>query len=86
MHYTATLHAWRERFRARLDEVRALGYDERFIRMWDIAYCEAAFAERYIGDFQLLMAKNRAPRPLFGDPSPRALDYNERHRIFSNSS
>jgi cyclopropane-fatty-acyl-phospholipid synthase len=75
MHYTATLHAWRERFTARRDEVRALGYDERFIRMWDLylAYCEAAFAERYIGDFQLLLTKNRTNRSLYGDPPPHAL-------------
>jgi cyclopropane-fatty-acyl-phospholipid synthase len=74
MHYTPTLHAWRERFGERLDEVRALGYDDRFVRMWDLylAYCEAAFAERYIGDFQLLLARNGASRSLFGDPPPRA--------------
>ena len=74
MHYTATLHAWRERFTARLPEVRALGYDDRFIRMWDLylAYCEAAFAERYIGDYQLLLTKNRASRSLYGDPPTRA--------------
>jgi len=38
--------------------------------MWDLylAYCEAAFAERYIGDFQILLAKNRTARPLYGDP------------------
>jgi len=72
-HYAVTLHAWRERFRSRLAQVRELGYDERFIRMWDLylAYCEAAFAERYIGDFQLLLAKNRAAGTLFGDPPTR---------------
>ncbi|MEY4214831.1 MAG: hypothetical protein RL458_3057, partial [Pseudomonadota bacterium] len=28
-----------------LDEVRALGFDDRFIRTWEfyLAYCEAAF-------------------------------------------
>lgn len=69
-HYAATLHAWRARFNRRLDDVRALGYDERFIRMWDLylAYCEAAFIERYIGDFQLLLTRNGASRTLFGDP------------------
>ena len=36
MHYTPTLHAWRARFREHLDEVRALGYDARFVRMWDL--------------------------------------------------
>jgi mycolic acid cyclopropane synthetase len=29
-HYARTLHAWRDRFNSRLDEVRALGFDRRF--------------------------------------------------------
>jgi cyclopropane-fatty-acyl-phospholipid synthase len=46
--YARTLATWRERFHARLDAVRALGFDERFVRIWDfyLAYCEAAFARR----------------------------------------
>jgi cyclopropane-fatty-acyl-phospholipid synthase len=48
--YARTLRLWRENFRARLDEVRALNFDERFIRKWDyyLCYCEAAFAQRNI--------------------------------------
>ena len=64
--YALTLRAWRERFLSRLPEVRALGYDERFIRMWEfyLAYCEGGFRERSIGDVQLLLVKpgcRRAP-------------------------
>lgn len=46
--YANTLVAWREAFHARLDEVRAQGFDERFIRTWEfyLCYCEAAFRER----------------------------------------
>ena len=46
--YAATLALWRERFMARLPQVRALGFDERFIRTWEfyLAYCEAAFRYR----------------------------------------
>jgi cyclopropane-fatty-acyl-phospholipid synthase len=46
--YAITLRQWRQRFLQRLPEVRQLGFDERFIRIWDfyLAYCEAAFAER----------------------------------------
>lgn len=33
-HYDRTLYEWLLRFENRLDEVRAMGYDERFIRMW----------------------------------------------------
>ena len=38
------LQAWRQRFLARLDEVRALGYDERFIRMWEFYLATARAA------------------------------------------
>lgn len=57
--YARTLHAWRQRFMARLPEVRAQGFDERFIHMWEfyLAYCEGGFLERSIGVAQLLMAK-----------------------------
>jgi cyclopropane-fatty-acyl-phospholipid synthase len=75
-HYARTLHAWRERFHARLEEVRALGFDHRFVRMWDLylAYCEAAFLERHAGTFQLLLIKNNSPRLLFNEPWRRAAD------------
>jgi len=57
--YARTLHAWRERFLAQLAAVRAQGFDERFIRMWEfyLAYCEGGFRERAIGVSHLLMAK-----------------------------
>ena len=59
--YARTLHAWRERFMAKLPEVRAQGFDERFIRMWEfyLAYCEGGFRERSIGVSHLLMARPR---------------------------
>lgn len=43
--YARTLALWAERFDARLDEVRAQGFDERFIHLWHfyLAYCEAGF-------------------------------------------
>ena len=43
--YARTLHQWRQAFLAALPQVRALGYDERFVRLWEfyLAYCEAAF-------------------------------------------
>ena len=57
--YAITLRHWRERFLARLDEVRALGYPERFVRMWlyYLCYCEGGFIERSIGDVQMLLLK-----------------------------
>jgi len=54
--YARTLHLWRDAFRARLEAVRELGFDERFIRKWDyyLCYCEAAFAMRNISVVQTL--------------------------------
>ncbi|MES2756449.1 MAG: cyclopropane-fatty-acyl-phospholipid synthase family protein [Pseudomonadota bacterium] len=43
--YADTLAAWRKAFHARLETVRAQGFDERFILTWEfyLCYCEAAF-------------------------------------------
>ena len=64
--YAETLKAWRLRLFQHLDSVRALGYPEEFIRMWEfyLCYCEGGFRERYIGDVQMLLTKpgsRRAP-------------------------
>ena len=58
-HYATTLRAWRERFMARLADVRRLGYDERFARTWEfyLAYCEAAFRTKSLRDVQLTLAR-----------------------------
>jgi cyclopropane-fatty-acyl-phospholipid synthase len=58
-HYAKTLRSWRERFFLHMDQVRALGYSETFIRMWEfyLCYCEAGFQERYLGDVQMFFAK-----------------------------
>jgi cyclopropane-fatty-acyl-phospholipid synthase len=65
LHYATTLHHWRDNFFAHLDEVRALGYPEAFIRMWDyyLCYCEGAFLERAISDVQIVFSGSdyRAP-------------------------
>ena len=48
--YARTLRVWRDSFHRKLDQVRALGFDDRFIRKWHyyLCYCEAAFALRNI--------------------------------------
>jgi len=58
-HYARTLACWRENFFKNIDAVKALGYSDAFIRMWEyyFSYCEASFAERYNGDVQMLFAK-----------------------------
>lgn len=57
--YARTLAAWREAFLKRLDRVRALSFDEPFIRMWEyyLAYCEGGFRERSIGVVHMLLAR-----------------------------
>ena len=58
LHYAETLRRWRGGFNGCRDSVRALGYDESFIRLWHyyLCYCEAGFDEGYLGDLQLVMA------------------------------
>ena len=45
--YARTLQLWREQFTAQHAHVLQLGFDERFIRIWEfyLSYCEAAFLE-----------------------------------------
>ncbi len=65
-HYVRTLRCWRENFLTQLERVRALGYDNRFQRLWELylAYCEGGFDARRIGTVQLLLAKpSYLPRP-----------------------
>jgi cyclopropane-fatty-acyl-phospholipid synthase len=69
-HYAKTLACWREQFFNNIDAVKELQYSESFIRMWDyyLSYCEAGFAERYIGNVQMLFTKPMCRRePLLPD-------------------
>jgi cyclopropane-fatty-acyl-phospholipid synthase len=61
-HYARTLRLWRERFLARRADVRAQGYPESFVRMWEyyLCYCEGGFEERQLGDVQMLLTKPRS--------------------------
>lgn len=60
LHYADTLRIWRERFFAQLDAVKALGFNDAFIRLWEfyLTYCEGGFREQYIGNIQLVLAKS----------------------------
>jgi cyclopropane-fatty-acyl-phospholipid synthase len=53
------LRAWREKLLAHREELRALGYSQRFLRMWEfyLCYCEGGFAERALGDVQIVLDK-----------------------------
>jgi cyclopropane-fatty-acyl-phospholipid synthase len=64
-HYAPTLAAWRRNFFEHISEVRRLGYSEGFIRLWEyyLCYCEGGFAERQLGDVQILLTKPDCRRP-----------------------
>lgn len=57
--YARTLADWRHRFLARREAARRLGFDDRFLRLWEfyLASCEAAFGVRYLSDLQLVMRR-----------------------------
>lgn len=58
-HYALTLRRWREAFLAQRPAIRALGFDDTFLRRWEyyLAYCEAGFAERVLGDLQFTLRR-----------------------------
>ncbi len=60
-HYATTLACWRRNFLANAQRVRALGYPDSFMRLWQyyLCYCEAGFTEGQTGDAQILMARAR---------------------------
>jgi len=73
-HYARTLRLWRERFLARQSDVRAQGYPDSFVRMWEyyLCYCEGGFEERQLGDVQMLLTKPRSRRaPIATVHAPR---------------
>ena len=75
-HYARTLHEWRARFHRHLDQVRAQGFSERFIRMWDLyfAFCEAAFLERHAGVYHILLNRNYSGAQHFNEPWTSTVD------------
>jgi len=56
--YARTLREWRENVRRNDDRIRALGYDERFRRIWTyyLCFCEAGFAIRSLRDMQIVLS------------------------------
>jgi cyclopropane-fatty-acyl-phospholipid synthase len=59
--YVLTLRAWRESFFNHIDEVRAMGFDDRFVRMWDyyLSISEAGFRTGMTQDLQIGLEKSR---------------------------
>jgi cyclopropane-fatty-acyl-phospholipid synthase len=57
--YAETLRRWRDAFMAQRSQVLQLGFDERFIRIWEfyLAYCEAAFDQANIDVVQYTLLR-----------------------------
>ncbi|MBT1444440.1 cyclopropane-fatty-acyl-phospholipid synthase family protein [Shewanella sp. JM162201] len=57
--YARTLRHWHENVDRELPQIRALGYDERFIRLWKfyLSYCEGGFWERATSAVHLVAAR-----------------------------
>jgi cyclopropane-fatty-acyl-phospholipid synthase len=73
-HYALTLKRWRETFEEKLDAVRALGFDDAFVRKWRyyLAYCEAAFGTRHITVAQFVLSRPdnlSIPSPVYQLPA-----------------
>ena len=53
--YAHTLRLWRERFREQAEQVRELGFDEQFQRVWEyyLAYSEAGFRSAHLDVWQI---------------------------------
>lgn len=72
-HYATTLRHWRERLFAHLPQIRALGYPDTFVRMWEyyLCYCEGGFRERVLGDVQIVLTKPLNRRAPIQPPLPK---------------
>ena len=65
-HYSKTLLYWLQNFNKNESQIRKLGYDENFCRLWRyyLSYCAAGFQERYLGDLQILIDKRGSQKSL----------------------
>ena len=68
MSYAKTLNAWKRRFNDKSEELRNLGYDDDFQRMWNFyfSYCEGGFIEQSISVVHLLFTQPQTQKePVF---------------------
>ncbi|VAH38614.1 unnamed protein product [Triticum turgidum subsp. durum] len=57
-YYTTLMH-WRDNFMANKDQVLELGFDEKFILIWEfyLIYSAAGFKSRAVGDYQCFLGR-----------------------------
>ena len=58
-HYATTLEHWRQRFFENIEKIKALGYSDQFVRMWEfyLCYSEGGFLESVLGDAHMVFIK-----------------------------
>lgn len=57
--YAQTLNLWRKEFKEKYAEVKKIGFDDAFLKIWDFyyIYCEAGFLSRRIDVAQIVLQK-----------------------------
>lgn len=57
--YAYTLQDWRARFTNKIEEIKELGFDDRFVRMWEyyLCYSEAGFLSNQVSNYQLVFSR-----------------------------
>ncbi|KAE8772678.1 Cyclopropane fatty acid synthase [Hordeum vulgare] len=75
-HYYPTLIRWRDNFMAKKDAILALGFDDKFIRVWEyyFIYCAAGFKSRTLGTYQIV----------FSQPGNDKLAYADNHNPYAS--
>ena len=59
--YAATLKDWRKEYLRNIESISAMGFNHIFQRKWEyyLSICEAGFAERVLGDIQVVFSSRR---------------------------
>ncbi|KAI5009682.1 hypothetical protein ZWY2020_011819 [Hordeum vulgare] len=57
-YYTTLMH-WRDNFIANKDKILALGFDDKFMRIWEyyLIFSAACFKLRALGDYQVVFSR-----------------------------
>lgn len=57
--YAQTLNMWRKEFKEKYEQVKHIGFDDAFLKIWDFyyTYCEAGFLSRRIDVAQIVLEK-----------------------------
>ncbi|GKB20056.1 cyclopropane-fatty-acyl-phospholipid synthase, partial [Tanacetum coccineum] len=75
IHYYQTLRYWRTNFLEKQSKIRALGFDQKFIRTWEyyFDYCAAGFKTQTLGDYQWWQMYHSSPAAMKASASSAAL-------------